>query len=209
MSFLDWVIKKLIELRDKHNKTEVVIKPKTPTKYVEYDRRNRTMIYYDYLYKTMEVRPSASIQRVVERIERNKPRYIVAGTLTGISWKVIAVIHEMEASGNFQNQLLNGENWESRTRKVPRGMGPWTSWEVSCMDAFSSRKFKGLNINQTLKELERYNGMGYVRRGINSPYLWGNTNHYKAGKYVSDGKYSPTAITRQIGAAALLKKLGY
>jgi lysozyme family protein len=58
-----------------------------------------------------------------------------------------------------------------------------------------------------LEQFERSNGLGYRRRGINSPYLWSCTNHYTKGRFVADGKFSPTAVAQYCGAAAMLKRL--
>ena len=58
-----------------------------------------------------------------------------------------------------------------------------------------------------LFKLEANNGFGYRRKGINTPYLWSFTNHYRKGKYIADGKYSTEAVSKQVGAAILLKLL--
>jgi lysozyme family protein len=56
-------------------------------------------------------------------------------------------------------------------------------------------------------ELEKYNGFGYRAHGINSPYLWSYSNEYHAGKFVSDGVYSPAAASGQAGAMPIFKSL--
>lgn len=177
--------------------------------YTEADKRGRTMAYYVQLYKTMEVKNPEVIERVVNRIKANKSYYSAAENVTGVDWRIIAVIHNLEADGSFSRQILNGERWDRRTHLVPKGYGPWDSWVMSCVTAFRRHPMKGLSLPETLKKLEGFNGFGYARKGINSPYLWSYTNHYTKGKYVSDGKYSYTAVSKQIGAAALLKMLGY
>jgi hypothetical protein len=40
-----------------------------------------------------------------------------------------------------------------------------------------------------------------------SPYLWCFSNHYTKGKYVSDGRWSETAVSQQCGAAVLLRRM--
>jgi hypothetical protein len=40
-----------------------------------------------------------------------------------------------------------------------------------------------------------------------SPYLWSMTNHYIRGKYVSDGRFDPVAVSAQAGVASILKIL--
>src|SRR5207344_1050510 len=56
---------------------------------------------------------------------------------------------------------------------------------------------------------ESYNGMGYRRfhPEVKTPYLWSFTHHYTRGKYVADGTWSPTTVSKQVGAAALLRRL--
>jgi hypothetical protein len=40
-----------------------------------------------------------------------------------------------------------------------------------------------------------------------SPYLWGFSSHYKSGKYIADGTWSDTAVSKQCGAALLLRRM--
>ena len=40
-----------------------------------------------------------------------------------------------------------------------------------------------------------------------SPYLWSFSEHSDRGKYVADGRWSATAVSRQPGAAVLLRRL--
>jgi lysozyme family protein len=40
-----------------------------------------------------------------------------------------------------------------------------------------------------------------------SPYLWAGTDIYRSGKYVADGRVDPDAVSKSIGAAAILKAL--
>ena len=58
-----------------------------------------------------------------------------------------------------------------------------------------------------LYRFEANNGMGYRKRSVATPYLWSFTNHYDKGKFVADGKYDAEAISKQVGAAVLLKEL--
>ena len=61
----------------------------------------------------------------------------------------------------------------------------------------------------TLFRLEAYNGFGY-RTGhpeVLSPYLWSFSSHYTRGKFVADGSFSVTAVSKQCGAAVLLRRM--
>jgi peptidoglycan hydrolase-like protein with peptidoglycan-binding domain len=55
--------------------------------------------------------------------------------------------------------------------------------------------------------MEAYNGWGYFYRGANSAYVWSWTSQYSSGKFVSDGKWSATAVDQQPGCAAMLRGL--
>ncbi|MBI5093618.1 MAG: hypothetical protein HZB26_14385 [Candidatus Hydrogenedentes bacterium] len=61
----------------------------------------------------------------------------------------------------------------------------------------------------TLFQPELYNGWGYRLRntGVHTPYLWSYSNHYTKGKFVADGTYDPDAVSRQCGAAVLLRRM--
>ena len=56
-----------------------------------------------------------------------------------------------------------------------------------------------------LYQLERYNGFGYRKRGLVTPYLWSFSNLYIKGKFVADGHFDPNAVSKQCGAALMLK----
>jgi hypothetical protein len=60
-----------------------------------------------------------------------------------------------------------------------------------------------------LYQLERYNGWGYRMHhpSVLTPYLWSFSNHYTSGKYVADGTWSNTAISKQCGAGVILRRM--
>ena len=57
-----------------------------------------------------------------------------------------------------------------------------------------------------LDKIESFNGFGYRNHGIAAPYLWSGTTLYARGKYVSDGRFDPLAVDKQMGVAAILKR---
>lgn len=129
-------------------------------------------------------------------------------------WQFIAVAHHRESNGNFNTYLGNGEPLNKKTTLVPKGRGPFKDWEAGALDALINcapyaAKNKDWSIGGTLAKLEEYNGLGYSRMGKPSPYLWAGTDQYDKGKYVADGKYDPTVVDKQLGAAGILKFLGY
>ncbi len=173
---------------------------------------------YELLYDSLLIRPNrrASVDQLAKKITANKARYEKVAKPLGMPWYVVAVIHSLEASGNFTRHLHNGDPLNARTTHVPAGRPktgrPPFTWEQSAIDALTYQGFgtwKDWSIPGTLYKLEGYNGFGYRDHHPNvpSPYLWSFSNHYTKGKYVADGRFSPSAISQQCGAAVLLKRL--
>jgi lysozyme family protein len=172
---------------------------------------------YGRLFSNAEpdLRFAETIDWHVAMLRKSKPRYASVGDEVGVPWYFIGVIHALEASFNFRAHLHNGDfPLTSRTRQVPAGRPsrwlPPTDWESSAKDALRLLGFTGQkdwSLERTLYRLEAYNGLGYRGRRVASPYLWCYSNHYSRGKFVADGKWSPTARSKQCGAAVMLKML--
>lgn len=150
------------------------------------------------------------LDRVAKRLITAKERYQSVEKKTNVPWPVIAVIHEREASQSWMANLAQGDRWDRVSTHIPRGQGPFKSWEEAAINALTADKLSAWgdwSIGSTLTALEKYNGLGYYNKGRPSPYVWSKTNQYKSGKYVADGVYSPTAVDVQDGCAALLKRM--
>ena len=141
-----------------------------------------------------------------------KARYQIASERTGVPWFFIAVIHEREASQNWNTQLGQGDPLGSVSVHVPKGRGPFKTWEDSAYDAlvncapFAARN-RDWSIGGTLTMLEQYNGLGYAARGRPSPYIWSGTDQYVSGKYVRDGVFDASVVDQQLGCAGLLRAM--
>lgn len=152
---------------------------------------------------------------VASRLLAAKARYKAVEARTGVPWFVIAVIHQRESSGDFYGVLHNGQKIIGTGRKttlVPKGRGPFSSWEEAAIDALTkchpyAARNKDWSIGGALALLERYNGLGYANRKLPSPYLWAGTNQYVKGKYVADGKFDPNVIDSQLGCAGLIMEM--
>ncbi|MGA1801493.1 peptidoglycan-binding protein [Rhizobium sp. HT1-10] len=155
---------------------------------------------------------SEQIEAMSAKISANRARYDAVSIKTGVPWDVIAVIHSRESSCNFAGVLHNGEHIIGTGRKttlVPKGRGPFGTWEDAAIDALMNcAPYAGKNTDwslaNTLDLLESYNGLGYRKKGLPSPYLWAGTGQYTSGKYVADGHFDPGVVDQQIGAAAIL-----
>jgi len=146
---------------------------------------------------------------VAKRLVAAKERYQAVSAKTGIPWPFIAVTHQRESSQNWSKSLAQGDPWNQPSTHVPAGRGPFKSWEDAAYDAlvncgpYAARN-KDWSIGGTLALLEQYNGLGYVRRGLPSPYIWSGTDQYSSGKYVADGVFDPNEVDKQLGCAGLI-----
>ncbi len=154
------------------------------------------------------------VQAACKKILANKEKYLAVQKKTKVPWDIIACLHYRESSLNFKCVLHNGEKivgTDQKTKFVPKGKGPFQTWEASAIDALLEKKYlfpKAWTIDTELKFVEAFNGFGYKKKGLLSPYVWaGTTKHSERGKYVADGKFDPNALEKQLGAVALLKHL--
>jgi lysozyme family protein len=166
-------------------------------------------------WKQAKFTRSTAINAQAAKIEAHRERYEAVSEATGVPWDVIGVIHYRESSGDFKGVLHNGQKiigTGKLTTIVPKGRGPFWTWEEAAKDALVvcppyAAKNKDWSIAGTLDILERYNGLGYRKKGLPSPYLWAGTDQYVKGKYVADGKYDPEHVDKQLGVAPILMKL--
>jgi len=158
---------------------------------------------------------AAAVSSEAIRILANRKRYAaVAANFTGMPWWVVGIIHSMECGLSFKQHLHNGDPLTAHTVQVPKGRpkvgtAPFR-WEESAIDALEYDKLDKVtdwSPGAALVAFENYNGTGYRRKGVPSPYLWSFTDQYRCGKYTADGKYDPLAVSKQVGCAALLKLL--
>jgi len=172
----------------------------------------QTRAGYLNLWAGMSILPGRrlALNTVVSKLIAGRARYEAVEAEAGVPWWFIAIAHMRESSCNFATYLGNGEPLSRKTRLVPAGRGPFSTWEEGAIDALRLQDYAGLtdwDLATALFRFEAYNGWGYFYKGVNSPYVWGWTNEQQPGKYVRDGVWSSTAIDPQPGCAAMLKGL--
>ncbi len=143
------------------------------------------------------------------RLVAARSKYAGVAAKTGVPWFAIAVIHEREASQRWDASIAQGDRWDRVSVHVPRGRGPFASWDAAAIDALTdcaphAARWRDWSPGGLLTLLEQYNGLGYAAMGIPSPYVWAGTDQYKSGKYVADGRFDPLAVDQQLGCAGLL-----
>lgn len=169
---------------------------------------------YAAWYAACQVRPErqGELAYYRKRLTQGQAIYQQVGEALNIPWAFIGITHGMECGFNFTAHLHNGDPLNACTVHVPQdrpatGGAPFT-WRESACDAMIYKGYQQItdwSLPHMLYLFERYNGMGYRRRGVPTPYLWSCSNLYEKGKFVADGRFDPAAVSKQCGAALMLK----
>lgn len=152
---------------------------------------------------------------VIASYKRNEWRYQSAANARPgtIPPQIICALHWRESDADWKTNLGQGDSLQRRTVHVPKGRipdkEPPYTWEVAAEDALfvtdHMDKADWKTIQGALDKAESYNGFGYRRYGIPSPYLFSGTSVYKRGKFSGDGHFDSHAIDRQMGCVAIWK----
>ena len=90
-------------------------------------------------WAAMHVEPAlgAALDRVAGRLiePTAKARYVIVSAQTSVPWFIVAVIHEREASQSWAANLAQGDPWNAVSLHVPKGQGPFHSWESAAVNA--------------------------------------------------------------------------
>jgi lysozyme family protein len=172
---------------------------------------------YARLWSTMTLRADWA-QKAADaalRIFSNKDNYRTVESLTGVPWFVVGLIHRMESDLDFNLHLHNGDPLTARTCNEPVGRPlsgrPPFLWLDSAADAIRYDKLDQVpqwTCERLAFQLEKYNGFrSRTEHSINTPYLWSGTNHYDRGKFIRDNVWDGTAVSKQVGAMPILRRL--
>jgi lysozyme family protein len=183
------------------------------------------------LWATMDITSPATVAQIAHRIASGQSRYqtvvdVLVAKGGNIPWQFIGLVHWMECNLSWNHHLYNGDPLTARTIHYPPGRpiagAPPFTWEFSAEAALTDQGMTGhkdWSIPGMLDTLERYNGLGYRKVGIYSPYLWSFSSNYTSGKFIEILKdtsnpslgyhsvFSSITISQEVGAAPLLKYL--
>ncbi len=176
---------------------------------------------YTANWDRLAIRPprAAEAKWDAEKLLDGKPRYLACADLCGtIPWWFFGLTHYRESTFNFDTYLGNGQSLHRRTTIVPAGRGPFYephAFEKGAYDAMKIMGFVGAtdwSIARASFRLEGFNGFGYHRYGVNSPYLYGGSTLYgppeaRGGKFVADHDFDGHYVDTQLGVLVLLKAL--
>lgn len=152
----------------------------------------------------------------INKVMVSTAAYVGVESVTEVPWFIIGIIHGMECGFNFHTHLHNGDPLSKRTVQEPAGRPPINAgnppfeWKVSAIDALQYDRFTSWDewdVPGICYKLEGYNGWGYRKHNVNSPYLWSFSNNYTSGKYIADGLWDGAAVSRQVGAVTALKQM--
>jgi lysozyme family protein len=174
---------------------------------------------YNKLFATCAIRDAnrSEVQWYVTKITdaTRRKAYEAVAEETCVPWYFTAIIHGMECSFDMTSHLHNGDSLKAKTKQVPAGRpNPWlppSDWVSSACDALRYDKLDekaDWSLAQMLYRWEAYNGWrSRLLYKINTPYLWSFSNHYTKGKFVADNVWDANAVSKQCGAAVMLKGL--
>ncbi len=173
---------------------------------------------YKRLWETCTIKPehSLEVEEIAFSVLMLKGRYEALTEPLKIPWFFVGLIHHMESDADFTRHFHNGDLLTARTVNVPysrpkEGEPPFT-WEESAVDALNYQRLSAWHdwgMDGLLDRLEAWHGFGYriYHPWTLSPYLWSFSNHYAKGKYGSDGIWDDDLVSKQCGAAVILRQL--
>jgi lysozyme family protein len=173
---------------------------------------------YTRLFQTCQIREAhrAEINWAMGKLvdQKNQVRWLPAAQEVCLPWYFVGLTHYMECGLDFHAHLHNGDPLTERTVQVPENRpkvwNPPSDWTSSAVDSLTLEGFANQadwSIARTLYRFETNNGFGSRRNGIYTPYLWSFSNHYARGKFIADGVWDPDAVSKQVGAAVILKAM--
>jgi lysozyme family protein len=158
------------------------------------------------------------LDKLVDRYRRTKSRYDrIPDPNSGLPApsSVLFCLHYRESDNDFRAHAHNGDPLTHRTRNDPAGRlpnkRPPYTFEQSAEDAYyvcdKLQLTNWSSVQSALDRTERFNGYGYRSHGIAAPYNWSGTNLYTRGKFPRDHYFDPMAVDKQLGVAAILKRM--
>ncbi len=156
---------------------------------------------YEQLFRDCQIVDAGKQQEVdnaIAAMQAHQARYAALADRVGVPWYFVAVVHQREGSGNFSQSVRDGH-------RLPAGL----SWEDDALAVMQEQcgGWHNWSLPGLLYRLEAYNGFGYRRYQINSPYLWSFATCYTKGKFVEDGRFDPDQVDKQPGTAVILRRM--
>jgi lysozyme family protein len=164
-----------------------------------------------YTADLADAKPTRSSEAiaVAKNLLVSRERFLAMQTLCGVPALWVMPVFERE-NPSFNAYLGNGDPLNHVTVHVPKGRGPFDSWEAGASDAL---KLDHIADTATWTwewacwKWEGWNGFGPRNHGRPSGYLWSGTTVYQGGKYVADGVWSRGTWDQQLGCVEVARAI--
>lgn len=143
------------------------------------------------------------------RLLTHRDRFLAVQKACGVPALWLMPTWEREGP-SFESYFGNGDPISHPTRDVPRGRGPFSTWEDGCIDSLHLDHITACAAwtwPAACYHWELWNGFGPRLHGRPSGYLWAGTDVYRGGKYVSDGVWSPRTWDHQLGTVMVARAI--
>ncbi len=198
-------------------------------KYIDKRGKGETYEYMAKLIRKNKIRKSTNrfnneLKKFRNAYKKNKEVYKSVSSKAKVPAQLVAAIHYRENTtdclkGKFNIYLHNGDKLGKPTVHEPKGIyykkGQFVSAAINAIenkaryrDYFYKLQSDSKNIVAMCSFALVYNGKpSESKRWKHHPYIFSGTNLYKKGKYISDGRYSSSAIDKQVGIMLLIDKI--
>lgn len=176
---------------------------------------------YEHLLSIMTVTRRVPVEEGCHCIvERGLDVYRALGEATRVPALLLAALDLREGDCNPHLAIGQGDRWDAVSTHVPRGQGPFPSWQAANEFYVAYDRLAVLSVPEwtwpyACWKTEKWNGFGPRAHGRHSGYLWSCTSVYDdatdgepgGGKYVADGIWNPQAMDRQPGVVPVMLML--
>lgn len=164
---------------------------------------------YTEMLGTMHFTEELTARKEAQKLLEYRDRFLAVQKNCGVPalW-LMPVFYREDPS--FTAYFGNGDPINRPTTHVPKGRGPFASWEDGVVD---SLKLDHITLcpewtwPRACYMFELWNGFGPRMHGRPSGYVWAGTTNYHGGKYVSDGVWSPGTFDHQLGCVIIAKEI--
>jgi lysozyme family protein len=158
----------------------------------------------------MKLLKPVAAKQTATRLLQHRDRFLGAQQLCGVPALWIMATFEREGP-SFDAYFGNGDPLNQKTKHVPAGRGPFSTWEEGVADALHLDHVASCpewNWLSACWEWEKWNGFGPRQyHGRPTGYLWAGTDQYQGGKYGSDGVWSRGTWDQQLGTVIVAKAI--
>lgn len=166
--------------------------------------RKRDRVYYRKMFRTCQPLEESRkpIHQAFTKLLSHWSIYRETARIGNTHVAFVGLVAHMECGSSLKRILPDGREYSGEENHWPFDAA------IAIEEWLAQERVDWLDIPSVLKQLERFNGLGYARRGVHSPYLWSGSRHgVGTGKFTRDGEYDPEAVSKQIGAGVVLHEM--